>query len=91
MMIFRIDHLAAIAEVEGLVANKLNHAIGHIFKVNLAELGRRTGLSRKTLRNLQKNGFVVKPHGNTGRQRKTVLSAEGKTAGVFCSILTVTE
>ena len=38
MMIFRIDHLAAIAEVEGLVANKLNHAIGHIFKVNLAEV-----------------------------------------------------
>lgn len=51
------------------------HKDGTPFKVNLAELGRRTGLSRKTLRNLQKNGFVVKPHGNTGRQRKTVLSA----------------
>ena len=51
------------------------HKDGTPFKVNLAELGRRTGLSRKTLRNLQKNDFVVKPHGNTGRHKKTVLSA----------------
>ncbi|MCR4952407.1 MAG: hypothetical protein K6A40_13925 [Solobacterium sp.] len=34
--------------------------------VNLAELGRRTKLPRHVLRRLKKNGFVVKPHGNTG-------------------------
>ena len=31
-------------------------------KVNLAELERRTGISRKKLRNLKKNGFKEKPH-----------------------------
>ena len=43
--------------------------------VNLAELGRRTKLPRHVLRRLKKNGFVVKPHGNTGRKAEvTVLS-----------------
>ena len=36
--------------------------------LNLAELERRTGISRGKLRRLQKNAFSVKPHGNTGRQ-----------------------
>lgn len=36
--------------------------------VNLAELGRRTGISRKKLRRLQKNGFGEKPHGLAGRK-----------------------
>lgn len=36
-------------------------------KVNLAELERRTGISRARLRRLKKNGFVVKPHGLSGR------------------------
>ena len=46
-----------------------------IEKVNLAELQRLTGLSRKKLRNLKDNGFIVKPHGLTGRKKEdTVLS-----------------
>ena len=46
-----------------------------IQKINLADLGRRTGISRKRLRNIQKNGFVVKPHALRGtRKEKTVLS-----------------
>ena len=46
-----------------------------ISKVNLAELERRTGVPRKKLRLLKKNGFVVKPHGLTGtKKKKTVLS-----------------
>ena len=46
-----------------------------IEKVNLAELQRLTGLSRKKLRNLKGNGFIVKPHGLTGRKKDvTVLS-----------------
>lgn len=44
-------------------------------KVNLAELERRTGVSRKRLRTLKENGFIVKPHGNTGHKKeKTVLT-----------------
>lgn len=43
--------------------------------VNLAELERRTGISRKKLRNLKKKGFVVQPHGLTGRKaERTVLT-----------------
>lgn len=39
-------------------------------KVNLAEMERLTGLSRSKLRTLKENGFVVKPHGNSGRKRE---------------------
>lgn len=39
-----------------------------IEKVNLAELERMTGITRSRLRTLQKNGFVVKPHGLSGRK-----------------------
>ena len=31
-------------------------------KINLAELERRTGLTRARLRKLKRDGFVVKPH-----------------------------
>ena len=44
-------------------------------KVNLAELSRRTGISRKKLRRLKKNGFKEKPHGLSGRKAEvTVLT-----------------
>jgi len=36
--------------------------------VNLAELSRRTGLTRSKLRTLQKRGFKVKPRANAGRK-----------------------
>ena len=39
--------------------------------VNLAELERRTGISRGKLRGLQKNGFHVKAHGNAGKKAAT--------------------
>ena len=35
-------------------------------KINFAELQRRTGVFRKRLRNLEKNGFVVRQHGLLG-------------------------
>lgn len=42
---------------------------------NLAELQRRTGLSRSKLRTLKQKGFLVTPHGRTGmRATTTVLS-----------------
>lgn len=44
-------------------------------KINLAELERRTGITRSRLRSLKKNNFQLKPHGNKGRQADhTVLS-----------------
>lgn len=44
-------------------------------KINLAELGRRTGLTRARLRKLKRDGFMVKPHGLLGRKAsQTVLT-----------------
>lgn len=39
-----------------------------LFKINLAELERRTGLSRSRLRRLKENNFIVTPHGRTGQK-----------------------
>ena len=44
-------------------------------KINLAELGRRTGVSRAKLRRLKENNFLFKPHALEGRKvPQTVLS-----------------
>ena len=44
-------------------------------KVNLAELSRRTGISRKKLRNAKEHGFKIPVHGNSGRKKdKNVIS-----------------
>lgn len=46
-----------------------------IEKINLAELERRTGVSRAKLRKLKENEFEVTPHGNSGRRSdRTVLT-----------------
>ena len=43
--------------------------------VNLAELSRRTGISRKKLRNAKIHGFKIQAHGNKGRKKgRTVLT-----------------
>ena len=60
----------AIAEMESEYGRKLSAK-----EINLAELERRTGISRSKLRRLQKNGFELKPHGLIGRKATdTVLS-----------------
>lgn len=44
-------------------------------KINLAELERRTGITRARLRKLKKGNFRILPHGNKGRKSEdTVLS-----------------
>lgn len=44
-------------------------------KVNLAELERRTGISRAKLRRIKRNGFKVLPNGNKGKKHEvTVLT-----------------
>ena len=54
-------------------------------KVNLAELERRTGISRAKLRRIKDNGFVDAPHGRTGmKAQSTILS--GYT-GIIDSLL----
>lgn len=44
-----------------------------INKINLAELERRTGISRAKLRRLKADGFIDRPHALTGRKAKTTL------------------
>ena len=57
-----------------------------ICKVNLAELERRTGISRSKLRTLKTNGFIIKPHGLTGKPSNNSKVIEGFT-GVIDSLL----
>lgn len=61
----------AIEEMETEFGKKLSPD-----QVNLAELERRTGVSRAKLRRLQKNGFVFTPHGREGWKSPNTLLAE---------------
>lgn len=45
----------------------------NLSKINLAELERRTGLSRSKLRHLKENNFIVTPHGRTGMKAATTV------------------
>ena len=60
------------------VLNEMKSELGDRFdleKINLAEMERRTGISRSKLRRIKKNGFIDKPHGLTGRKSEvTVLT-----------------
>ena len=58
----------AIAEME-----EIHGEFSSIDKVNLAELGRRTGLSRSKLRRLKANGFCEKVHGLNGQKKERIL------------------
>ena len=44
-----------------------------INKVNLAEMARKTGLSRRKLRTLKKNGFIVRPNAHLGQKATTTV------------------
>ena len=69
----------AIAEME-----LLHGEYSSIDEINLAELGRRTGLSRSKLRRLKGNNFCERPHGLTGQKKEHVL--DGYT-GMLDSLL----
>lgn len=61
-------------EIIAQVLEEMKSAMGKDFsidKVNLAELERRTGLSRQRLRTLKDHGFKEVPHGNTGKSPST--------------------
>ncbi len=65
-----------LTEILSQVFNDLKNELGDGFdlnKINLAELERRTGVSRARLRHIKANGFTIKSHGLTGRKaEKTV-------------------
>ena len=67
-----------LTEIIAQVLNEMKSEQGTSFsleKINLAELSRRTGITRAKLRRLKDNGFVDKPHGLSGRKANvTVLS-----------------
>ena len=65
----------ALQEMEAEAGDKFD-----LSKVNLEELRRRTGISRKKLRLIKQNGFIVKPHGLSGARKKdTILSGYTET------------
>lgn len=72
--------------VEGIITHAIEEMETEFGKklapdqVNLAELERRTGVSRAKLRRLQKNGFVFTPH---GRERMEISQY---TAGRICGL-----
>ena len=57
-----------LAEMEAQLGNKFS-----LDQVNLAELERRTGISRSKLRRLKKNGFKEQPHGLVGQKASTTI------------------
>lgn len=67
-----------LTEIIAQAINEIKIEHGENFnpdRINLAELERRTGVSRAKLRRLKGNGFIDAPHGLTGRKAdKTVLT-----------------
>lgn len=57
--------------LEEIKAEKGDHF--DLSKVNLADMERRTGVSRKKLRKLKADGFKFLPHGNTVRKKETTV------------------
>ena len=67
-----------LTEIIAQALNEMKKDLGDRFDpdhINLAELGRRTGITRARLRRIQKNGFVDKPHALIGHKAEiTVLT-----------------
>ena len=66
-------------DLTDIIAHELNEIkseMGDLFdleKVNLAEVERRTGISRARLRRAKENGFVFAPHALIGRKAETTV------------------
>ena len=77
-----------LTEIIAQSLNEIKSELGDQFSlenVNLAELERRTGISRAKLRRIKENGFVVSPHSLLGR-KATVTVVSGFT-GVIDELL----
>ena len=55
-------------------------------KVNLAELSRRTGISRKRLRNAKKHGFRILVHGTQAGKKAIRSSPATQQSSTTCSV-----
>lgn len=67
------NDLNGFAEIIAQALDEMKNEVGPDFdlsKVNLAELGRRTGISRARLRRLKDNGFTVKADPRKGQPKK---------------------
>lgn len=65
-----------LTDIIAQALNEIKSELGDRFyldKINLAELQRRTGISRAKLRRLKENGFVVLPHALIGRKAETTI------------------
>ena len=74
-----------LQEILTQALNELKNELGEKFdinKVNLAELERRTGITRGKLRALKTNNFEVKPHGLTGKASNNASKISGFTGTI---------
>lgn len=65
-----------LTEIITQALNDIKSELGDRFnleKINLAELERRTGITRAKLRHFKSNGFVAAPHGLIGRKAETTV------------------
>lgn len=65
-----------LTDIIAQALNEIKSELGDRFdpdRINLAELQRRTGISRAKLRRLKENGFVVLPHALIGRKAETTI------------------
>lgn len=65
-----------LTEIIAQSLNEIKSELGDQFsleKVNLAELERRTGISRSKLRRIKENSFIVPPHGLLGRKASVTI------------------
>jgi transposase len=65
-----------LTEILAQVLNEMKEELGNRFNletINLAEVERRSGISRARLRRIKESGFVIKPHGLKGRHPKVTL------------------
>jgi transposase len=65
-----------LTEILAQVLHEMKEELGNRFSletINLAEVERRSGISRARLRRIKENGFVIKPHGLKGHHPKVTL------------------
>ena len=78
-----------LTEIITHALNEMKNDLGEKFDIdhiNLAELQRRTGITRAKLRRIQKDGFADKPHALIGRKKRDHTIPTGFT-GVIDTLL----
>lgn len=71
-----VTHSNDLQEILTQAIDAMKTELGDKFdpdSINLADLERRTGITRARLRRLKANGFIVKPHGRIGKKATTTV------------------